>query len=263
MVCPKCGNVNRSGARFCKKCGAVLEQVAPSPPPRVAPSPPLPVTPPPVASPPPPMPAARPFVPPVAPPPPAPAAPSIAPPPATDAARSGGVGRVIGGIGLFGGYLLAIFGALGTLGAFFLPWFPAGEKMLTGFDTVSKAFEAGGDQMFLAWGLAPLGALGVVLLGLLGLVMGLFRKRLSPGMARITLLLPLLVILSGVCGCFPFSSPLIAPLIQSNFDVNSLGGGLASLGYGFWVALAGVGVSLVGVLIALVGGLMGRPRAAS
>ena len=239
MICQKCGNANRAGARFCKKCGAVLEQVAPAPPPRAAPPPSPPVAPPVV-----------------------PRVPS-SPPYAPDAARSGGAGQVIGGIGLLGGYLLAIVGALTTLGAFFLPWFPAGEKMLTGFDTVSKAFEAGGDQMFLAWGLVPLGVLGGLLLGLLGLVMGAFRKRLSTGLARVALLLPLLIVLAGVCGCFPFSSPLIAPLMQPDFDVNNLSSELALLGYGFWIALAGVVVSLVGVLIALIGGLLARRRAAS
>lgn len=254
MVCPKCGVTNRSGARFCKKCGTVLEQVAPSPPPRAAP-PPMPaappVAPPPVVSPPPPVPAAPPVVPPVP------------RPPATDAASPGGAGRVIGGVGLFGGYILAIVGALVALGAFFLPWFPVGEKMLTGFDTVLQIFGEEENQWFLAWSLVPLGMLGVLLLGLVGLAMGLFRRRLSAGLARVTLVLPLLVALSGVCGCFPLGSPLLDPLIKSNFDVNSLGSELALLGYGFWIALAGVVVSLVGVLIALIGGLMARRRASS
>jgi hypothetical protein len=170
---------------------------------------------------------------------------------------------VIGGIGLFGGYSLAIVGALAALGGFFLPWFPAGATVLTGLETMMKAFEAGGDQMFLVWGLVPLGALSVLLLGLLGLAMGLFRKRLSSGLARVALLLPLLVALSGACGCLPLSSPLLAPLVRSNFDFNSLSVELAGLGYGLLVALAGVGVSLVGVLVALLGGLIARRRAAS
>ena len=252
MVCPKCGVTNRSGARFCKQCGAVMEQVAPPTPPRAAP-PPAP-------------PAAPPRAPSVAPPPPPPPVASRVPqppPPAPGSASRGGAGQVIGGIGFFGGYFLAIIGALAVLGGFFLPWFPAGATVHTGLETVMKAFEAGGDQMFLAWGLVPLGASGVLLLGLLGVVMGLFRRRLSAGMSRVVLLLPLLVALSGVCGCFPFGSPLIAPLVESGFDVNSLSGELAGLGYGFWVALAGAGVSLVGVLIALIGGLMDRRRAAS
>jgi hypothetical protein len=170
---------------------------------------------------------------------------------------------VIGGVGLFGGYILAIVGALVALGAFFLPWFPVGEKMLTGLDTVLQAFGEEENQWFLAWSLVPLGTLGVLLFGLVGLAMGLFRKRLSAGLARMTLLLPLLVALSGACGCLPLGSPLLEPLTQSNFDVNSLGSELALLGYGFWIALAGVVVSLVGVLIALIGGLMARRRASS
>ena len=169
---------------------------------------------------------------------------------------------MIGGIGLFGGYILAVVGALVALGAFFLPWFPVGETMFTGFDTVLQAMEEE-NQLFLAWGLVPLGMLGVLLLGFVGLVMGLFRKRLSTGLARVTLLLPLLVALAGACGCFPLGSRLLEPLTQGGFDVNSLTSGLVVLGYGFWVALAGVAVSLVGVLIALIGGLMARRRAAS
>ena len=217
-----------------------MELAAPSPPPRAA-SPPLPAAPARVPS----------------------AVPPPLPPPVPAAAKSGGVAGVIGGIGLFGGYILVIVGALATSGAFFLPWFPTGTKVLTGLETVMQAFETGSDQMFLAWGLVPLGTLGVLLLGLLGLVMGLFRRRLSTGLARVALLLPLLAALSGACGCFPFSSPLIAPLMETGFDANNLSGELAGLGYGFWIALAGAGVSLIGVLIAFIGGLIGRRRADS
>jgi hypothetical protein len=249
MVCPKCGATNRSGARFCKKCGAVLEQVVPSPPPRAVSPPPPPA-----------VPVRAPSA--VPPPPPPPVAPRV-PPPVPVEARSGGAARVIGGIGLFGGYLLVIVGALATSGAFFLPWFPTGEKVLTGLETVMQAFEAGSDQMFLAWGLVPLGTLGVLLLGLVGLALGFSRRRLSTGLTRVALLLPLLAALSGACACFPFTSPLIAPLMETGFDVNSLSGELAGLGYGFWIALGGAGVSLVGVLIAFIGGLIGRRRVVS
>jgi hypothetical protein len=261
MICPKCGNANRPGARFCKQCGTVLEQVAPEPPPRPAPppSPPLPSSPPVRRAAPPPLA-------PTAPSPPLPSRP-VPPPPqpypqpyyGPRADQSGGAGRTIGKLALFLGYSLAIIGALAALAAFVLPWFPTGE---TGLDTVYKAFEVGGDQMFLIWGLVPLGALGLLLLSLLGVVMGLFGNKLSAGLARATVFLPLIIALSGVCGCFPLTSPLVFSLIASNFDFNNLSGAMVGLNYGFWLALGGIGVSLVGILLALIGGLMARRRAA-
>jgi hypothetical protein len=159
---------------------------------------------------------------------------------------------VIGGIGLFGGYILAILGALAALVAFVLPWFPTGD---TGLDTVSKAFQPGGDQMFLLWGLVPLGAVVLLLLSLVGIVLGSLGKGRSSGLA---LLLPLLIALPGLCGCLPLSSPVITSLMATGFDVNRLSGALVGLGNGFWIAILGLGVALVGVLAALIGGLLRR-----
>jgi hypothetical protein len=256
MICPKCGNANRSGARFCKQCGAVLGQVAPAPPPQATParSPSPPTAPSPPLSPPtvpsPSLPSAQPVPPrpPVAP----PAPPPYVPAPAAPVRDSGGAGRVIGGIGLFGGYILAVLGSLAALGAFVLPWFPTGD---TGLDTVSKALQPGGDQMFLLWGLVPFGALVLLLLSLVGIVLGFLGRGRSSGLA---LLLPLLIALPGLCGCLPLSSPVITSLMATNFDVNSLSGALAGLGNGFWIAMVGLGIALVGVLAALVGGLLRR-----
>jgi hypothetical protein len=253
MICRECGSANRPGARFCRECGAVLEQVAPAPPPQATPaSPPTvpspPLSPPTVPSPPlpsrpaPPRPAA-------VPPPPPPYAPVPVAPVAQD---SGGAGRMIGGIGLFGGYILAILGALAALGAVVLPWFPTGD---TGLDTVSKALQPGGDQMFLLWGLVPLGALVLLLLSLVGIVLGFLGKGRSSGPV---LLLPLLIALPGLCGCLPLSSPVLTSLMATNFDVSRLSGALAGLGQGFWIAMAGLGIALVGVLAALIGGLLRR-----
>jgi hypothetical protein len=159
---------------------------------------------------------------------------------------------VIGGIGLFGGYVLAILGALAALVAFVLPWFPTGD---TGLDTVSKALQPGGDQMFLLWGLVPLGAVVLLLLSLIGIVLGFLGKGRS---SVLVLLLPLLIALPGLCGCLPLSSPVVTALMDTNFDVGQLGGALAGLAQGFWIAMAGLGLALVGVLTALVGGLIRR-----
>jgi hypothetical protein len=247
MICPKCGSANRPGARFCKECGAVLGQAAPAPPPQVMPTrPPMqPVSPPTEPSPSlPPRPSPQ-----VAPPP----APPYVPAPAPPAVQgSGGAGRVIGGIGLFGGYILAVLGALAALGAFLLPWFPTGD---TGLDTVSRGLQPGGDSMFLLWGLVPLGALVLLLLSLVGIVLGFLGKGRSSGLA---LLLPLLIFLPALCGCLPLSSPVVTSLMATNFDVNSLSGALAGLGNGFWIAMMGLGIALVGVLAALIGGLIRR-----
>jgi hypothetical protein len=264
MICPKCGSDNRPGARFCKQCGALLEQVPPVPPPRATQPPTSPPTAPspslsPPTAPSPSLPsqaAPRPGPPQytmphqaAVPPGPPPYIPAPVPPVGQD---SGGAGWVIGGIGLFGGYILAILGALAALGAFILPWFPTGD---TGLDTVSRALQPGGDQMFLLWGLVPLGALVLLLLSLIGIVLGFLGKGRSSGLVR---LLPLLVALPGLCGCLPLSSPVITALMVTSFDVNSLSGALAGLGNGFWIAMAGLGIALIGILAALIGGLLRR-----
>ena len=112
--------------------------------------------------------------------------------------------------------------------------------------------------MYFLWGLVPLGALGLLLLSFVGVVLGFAGGRLSAGMARVALLLPLLIILPVLCGCLPLSSPVVTPLMASStFDLNSV---LAGLGYGFWIALAGLAAAGVGVLLALLGGLIARPR---
>jgi hypothetical protein len=176
---------------------------------------------------------------------------------------SGGGGGAIGKIGLFVGHGLVLVGALIALAAFVLPWFSAGGRVYTGLETVSKALETGGDPMFFAWGLVPLGALGLLLLSFVGLAMGLFSGKPSAGLSRVLLLLPLFIALPGLCGCGPLGIFLAYSLAEVNFDFNSFSNVLAGLVYGFWVALGGLGVSFVGILIAQIGGLIARRRSAS
>lgn len=231
MICPKCGIENRPGARFCKYCGAVMEQPAAPPPSPVPPSPAYVPQPPPSE----PLPA--------------------------EAGPAGGA-RVIGGIGMFGGIILAVLGALGAGGAFFLPWFSYDDASYSGLFAVQQALVGeSGDITYLVWGLVPLGALGLLGLGIVCLAVSLFSKKLSPGLARAVSLLPLLLVLSGLCGCGPLTTALLSPLW--NAEAGSFNDVLAGMGYGFWGALAGLGVAVVGAIIALVGGMVSRRRAAS
>jgi hypothetical protein len=235
MFCGECAVENRAGARFCKACGAVLEQ-PPAPPPPAAPMPsPTDPAPPPVyvPQPPPPIPEKRP-------------------------AQGRGV---MGGIAVFGGLILIILGALAAGGAFFLPWFTSGSTSYTGLDAVMMAFVEGGDVTYLAWGLAPVGAVAVLGLGLICFVMSLFGKRMSSGLARVVSLLFLLLVLSGLCGCGPLGMALLAPLWGGGGG--SINDVAAGMDMGFWGALGGLGAAVVGAIVALIGGWLSRRRTAS
>ncbi len=238
MFCGECGVENRAGARFCKSCGAVLEQppVPPSPPPAAPmPSPTDPA--------PPPM-----YVP-------------QPPPPVPEEKRPARGRGVIGGIAVFGGLILVILGALAAGGAFFLPWFTSGSTSYTGLDAVMMAFAEGGDMTYLAWGLAPVGAVAVLGLGFICFVMSLFGKKLSSGLARVVSLLLLLLVLSGLCGCGPLGMALFAPLWDGGSgNINDV---VAGMDMGFWGALAGLGAAVVGAVVALIGRSLSRRRAAS
>ena len=260
MICQKCGVENRAGARFCRNCRAVLEPPAAPPPPPAA-------APPPVAAPPPPRAAAPPprtVSPPTVPSPPRPTYPPSPPQygaPAPAEERPAGAGGTIGRLGMIGGLTLVIVGALITGGVFFLPWFVSGGTLFTGLDTVTMGLQPGGDMAFLGWSLVPLGALGLLGVGGLCVVLLAFGRKLSPGLSRVVSLLPLLLILSGLCGCGPIGMALLGPLwnpAAGNFtDV------LATKDYGFWGAVAGLGMAIVGALVMFIGGLMSRRRAAS
>jgi hypothetical protein len=169
---------------------------------------------------------------------------------------------VIGGIGLFAGLVLAFIGAAVALVAFFLPWFSTGGVLHTGFATVSGGLEPGADVMLLIWGLVPLGAAVLLLLTLVGMVLGLFGGRRSAGLARMVVLVPILIVLSGLCGCFPLSSQAISALMAVNFDFNTFMNTLGGLQYGFWAAWGGLSIASVGALVALIGALISRRRSA-
>jgi hypothetical protein len=162
---------------------------------------------------------------------------------------------------MIGGLTLVIVGALITAGVFFLPWFVSGGTLFTGLDTVTMGLQPGGDMAFLGWSLVPLGALGLLGVGGLCVVLLAFGGKLSPGLSRVVSLLPLLLVLSGLCGCGPIGMALLGPLW--NPAAGTFTDVLATKDYGFWGAVAGLGMAIIGALVMFIGGLMSRRRAAS
>jgi hypothetical protein len=165
---------------------------------------------------------------------------------------------VLGKVGVIGGLVLVVLGTLTTVGVFFLlPWFE--DTASTGFDAVSLAPVQ--DPLLAVWGLVPLAALVLLGLGVLSGAMTMFGGRLSPALFRVVSLIPLLLVLAGLCGCGPLAMDLLAPFWDPG--VGSFDKVIATKGYGFWSAAAGLGVATVGALVMLIGGLMSRRRAAS
>lgn len=175
--------------------------------------------------------------------------------------RPAGAGGVIGKVGVVGGLILVLLGALVAGGVFFLPWFISGDTVFTGLDAVTLGLAEGGEIAFVGWGLVPLGALGLLGVGGLCVITTAFGKRLSPALSRVASLLPLLLVLSGLCGCGPMGMALLAPLWDPG--AGSFAEVVATKGYGFWGAVAALGLAIVGALVMLIGGLMSRRRDAS
>lgn len=168
---------------------------------------------------------------------------------------------MIGKVGVIGGLILVILGGLVTIGVFFLPWFMVGSEPLTGLDTVLRGLEPGADMMYVGWALVPLAALVLLGLGALSGAITVFGGRLSPALFRVVSLIPLLLVLGGVCGCGPLAMVLVQPFWDPS--VGTFDSVIATKSYGFWAAAAGLGVATVGAAVMLIGGLMSRRRADS
>ena len=240
MICPSCGKENRPGARFCARCGAPLAEVrSPQPQPvhrperagaGLAPAPQPDVY--------------RP-----------------APPPARVAVPAGATVTTpsAGKAGLLGGHGLLTIGGLIALFAFMLPWASCGNFQLSGLDIATQSSQYaqyGADASWTILILVPLGALALMLIGLVGLAVNLFVKSLSATANR---LLPLLAILPGLASCGP-SCAFFASVQQTRSDPSGLGT-LVQVRHGFWLTMIGLLLALVGMVVALVVSLTTRqPR---
>ena len=227
MICPSCGNDNRSGARFCARCGTLLEEAPPRPPE------------------------------------PQPAAVWAEPAGPATTSVAGDTTQVISKVGLFGGHGLITVGALIALFAFMLPWASCSGVRLSGLDIVTQSSQYGGDASWTFLVLVPLAALALLALGIAGLAVNLFALPLPVNLARLVPFLPLVAILPGLCGCCP-SCAFFWNVQNARSDPNNWGlGMLIQVEYGFWLTLFGLGLSFIGIVAALVGGLATRRRAAS
>jgi hypothetical protein len=227
MICPICGAENRTTARFCNRCGTQLPEKAAArvPEPR------------PISSP-----------------------PSVA---GQEAVAPADTTQAVGKVGLFGGHGLIAFGALIALFAFMLPWASCSGIRLSGLDIVTQSPQYGGDASWSFLTLVPLGALVLLVLGIVGIAVNFLGKALPANLARLMPFLPLLAILPGLCGCCP-SCLFFLNMQSARSDPDSLGlGVLVQIEYGFWFTLFGLGVSFIGIVVALVGGLLAQQRASS
>lgn len=252
MICPKCGNENRPGARFCSRCGALLQEATPAwPPPQPPPQPPSttqPAAPPPSWQQPPPAAAWPAAYPPES---------SQQPQPATPQAAVKA--------GPLGGHSLLTIGGLIALFAFMLPWASCssglgGELELSGLDIVTQSSQYGGDASWTFLVLVPLGALVLLALGILGLTADLGGKSLPINLTRWVSRLPLVAILAILCSCCP-SCAFFLSIQKTRSDPSGLGT-LIQTEYGFWLTLFGLILAFSGVVVLLVTGSPARQKPA-
>lgn len=232
MICPTCGNENRPGARFCSRCGALLQEATPAWPPQQQ-SPPQPQ--PPSAT--------------------QPAAPSPSwqqPPPAatwSDPATSQAAIKA----GPLGGHSLLTIGGLIALFAFMLPWASCSGMELSGLDIVTQSSQYaqyGGDASWTILILVPLGALALLALGILGLAADLGGKSLPANLTRWVSRLPLVAIFAVLCSCCP-SCAFFLSIQKGRSDPSGLGT-LINTEYGFWLTLFGLILAFIGMAALLV-----------
>jgi hypothetical protein len=229
MICPSCGHENRSQARFCARCGAPLA-AAPAREPKPE--------------------AARPE-------PRRPAQAAVSPPPKPPEEEKRNPLRI-------GGSGLVTLGALIVLFAFMLPWASCGSVKLSGLDVVTRSSQVadyGGGRSPTVLLLVPLGALGLLALGAVGLTSGLAEGVLPAWLSKAGRLLPLLAVVPGLCSCCP-SVGFLAQMQSARSSPDNLGlGMLIQIEYGFWLTLVGLGISFVGIAAAAMATLTARRRA--
>lgn len=165
-------------------------------------------------------------------------------------------------VGIFGGHSILTIGALLILFAFILPWASCSGIEVSGLELATKPSEYGAEETARFLLLVPLGALGLIVLGVLGLgsnILGLFKKTLPEIYHRISALAPaVMAVLAWLCGCCP-SCAFFANIQRQRSDPNSMGlGMLIRLEYGFWLTVVGLGVTLAGLMLAIAGGILSQ-----
>ncbi len=222
MRCPQCGYENRPDARFCRNCGAALP----------ADGAPLRETP-----------------------------PLSEPSGASRTSRSSMVG-IAGKAGILGGHTILTIGALLILFGFILPWASCSGVQVSGLEVATQPSQYGAEETARILLLVPLGALGLIVLGMLGLgsnLLGLLGKTLPPIYHRLSALVPAVVaILAWLCSCLP-SCAFFTNIQHQRSDPKNMGlGMLIRLEYGFWITAIGLGIVLLGLVLAIGGGILAQ-----
>lgn len=184
------------------------------------------------------------------------AQPSGAPPPSSSA-----IG-IASKAGILGGHSILTVGALLILFAFILPWASCSGIEVSGLELATRPSEYGAEETARILILVPLGALGLIVLGVLGLgsnILGLFKKTLPLIYYRLSALVPAAVAaLAWLCGCCP-SCAFFVNIQRQRSDPNNMGlGALIQLEYGFWLTVIGLGIALLGLVLAIAGGILSQ-----
>lgn len=164
--------------------------------------------------------------------------------------------------GILGGHTILTIGALIILFAFILPWASCSGIEVTGLELATQPSEYGAEETARILLLVPLGALGLIVLGVLGLgsnILGFFKKTLPLIYHRLSALVPAAVaVLAWLCGCCP-SCAFFVNIQRQRSDPNSMGlGALIQVEYGFWLTVIGLGVALLGLALAIAGGILSQ-----
>lgn len=165
-------------------------------------------------------------------------------------------------VGILGGHSILTVGALLILFAFILPWASCSGVEFSGLDLATQPSEYGAEGTARALLLVPLGALGLMVLGMLGLgsnILGLFKKTLPLIYYRLSALIPTAVAaLAWLCSCCP-SCAFFVNIQRQRSNPDNLGlGALIRLEYGFWLTVIGLGFALLGLVLAIAGGILSQ-----
>lgn len=150
---------------------------------------------------------------------------------------------------LFGGSGLMTFGALIVLFAFMLPWASCSNIELSGLEIATQSSQYSGQGSNASSSLlilVPLGALGLMAIGVAGVVMDFTKTSLPGNLASLLPYLPLIAVLPGLCSCCPSTAFLIQMQNAIN-DPETMG--MIQIEYGFWLTIIGLGIAFIGIII--------------
>ncbi len=159
--------------------------------------------------------------------------------------------------GILGGHSLITIGALLILFAFMLPWASCNGYNVSGMDLATQPDEYKLNESARMLLLVPLGALGLLAMGVLGLganILNIFVKTIPAMVNRLVAIVPAaLAALAWLCGC----CPSLSFFLRFQEERADTFGEYLKIEYGFWLNVFGLLLVLLGIVLAVIGGVIG------